>query len=117
MTERQTTPEPDERPRLLRVLIEGPCHICAVAGRPCGGNADTCALIGCSACQGVTWRRDEAESEADPCAFLRVCDEMYATADGHRVLLWAATNDIDEMATLTFPQARLLRDWLDKVTE
>lgn len=38
-------------------VLKDECQICAVAGRPCGGHAMTCAVAGCSACMGVTWER------------------------------------------------------------
>lgn len=39
----------------LRTLIERTCMVCAAAGRACGGDPVTCAVIGCSACHGSTW--------------------------------------------------------------
>ena len=38
-------------------VLKDECLICAMAGRPCGGHAMTCAVAGCSACMGVTWER------------------------------------------------------------
>ena len=42
----------------VRILKEE-CLICAAAGRPCGGQAMACAVIGCSACMGATWEREQ----------------------------------------------------------
>ena len=107
---------PGDRPP-VRVLTGDACHICTIAGRPCGGVADTCALIGCSACQGVTWIREEPDPGRDQIAFIQVCDEMHATSESNMVFLWPVVNNFDEMVALTLPEAKRLRDWLNTTLE
>lgn len=53
-----------ERPA-LRTLIERTCMVCVVVGRACGGDPVTCAVIGCSACHGVTWLYEHEYEPAD----------------------------------------------------
>ena len=111
MVTKHTTLPGDRSP--VRLLTDDACHICAIAGRPCGGVAGTCALIGCLACQGVTWIREEPDPGRDQIAFIQVCDEMHATSDDDYVFLWPTVNSFDEMVTLTLPEAKRLRDWLN----
>ena len=112
---------PGDRPP-VRVLTDEACHICAAAGRPCGGVAGTCALIGCSACQAVTWIREEPDPGRDQIASIQiasiqVCDELHATSDPNMVFLWPVVNNFDEMVALTLPEAKRLRDWLNTTLE
>ena len=103
----------------VRVLTDEACLICAAVGRPCGGVAGTCALIGCSACQGVTWIREEPDPDPDrdQIDFIQVCDEMHATSDPNMVFLWPVVNNFDEMVALTLPEVKRLRDWLSTTLE
>lgn len=50
------------------------CEVCTVAGRCCGGKAVNCAVTGCSACKGSTWR-DTAEEVDGPEEFKQALEQ------------------------------------------